>query len=182
MTNRTAATRYARALLDVALAEHTDLSTIDGQLQTVARLFEEHPALRKVLVNPAVPVPRKRAAIEEILAKLGVLPVVSKTLVLLANNDRLAIVQDVAAAFHERLQDRQGIIRASITTAQPLTPERLDGITRSLATATGRIVDLTSAVDASIVGGMVARIGSTVYDGSIVSHLNRIRQRLDASL
>jgi len=71
---------------------------------------------------------------------------------------------------------------ADVTTAGALSVERLADIQRSLAAATGRTVDLTSRVDPSIVGGMVARIGSTVYDGSIVSHLKRIRQRLDASI
>ena len=182
MTNRTAATRYARALLDVALTERTDLSLIDSQLRAFADVFRTYDTLRKALLNPAVPVPRKRAAVADIVEKLGVLPVVSKTLLLLADNDRLVIVPDLAEVFHQRLQDRQNIVRADVTTAIELSAERLAAIQRSLAAATGRTVDLTSRVDPSIVGGMVARIGSTVFDGSIVSHLKRIRQRLDASI
>ena len=182
VTNRTAATRYARALLDVALNEHTDLSVIDTQLGTFADVFNQHSALRKALLNPAVPVPRKRAAVADLLARLGVLPIVGKTLLLLADNDRLAIVPDLADVFHQRVQDRQNIVRANVTTAIALSPQHLADIQRSLATATGRTVDLTSRVDPAIVGGMVARIGSTVFDGSIVSHLKRIRQRLDASI
>ena len=96
--------------------------------------------------------------------------------------DEYAIVPDLADVFHQRLQDRQNIVRADVTTATELSVERLADIQRSLAAATGRTVDLTSRVDPSIVGGMVARIGSTVFDGSIVSHLKRIRQRLDASI
>jgi F-type H+-transporting ATPase subunit delta len=64
----------------------------------------------------------------------------------------------------------------------PIAPERLSDIQRSLAAATGRTVDLTARVDPSLVGGMVARVGSTVFDGSVVNHLQRIRQRLEASI
>lgn len=182
MTNRTAATRYARALLDVANAEGADLAAIDTQLHAVAGLFSEHDALRKALLNPAVPVPRKRAAMAEIAGKLNVLPVVSKTLLLLAEKDRLGIVVDVAEAFRQRLLDLRNVVRAVVTAAIPLAPEQLTDIQRGLAKATGRTVELTSSVDPAIVGGMVARVGGTIFDGSVVNHLKRIRQRLDASI
>lgn len=182
MTNRTAATRYARALIDVALKEQADLATIESQLSSLASLFDQHVDLRKALTNPAVPVPRKRAAIDAILATSPVQPILAKTLVLLADRDRLALIPDVAEAFRQRLLDLQNVVRAQVTTAEPLGADRLDAITRSLAAATGRTVELTSKVDPSIVGGMIAKVGSTVFDASVTSHLQRIRQRLDASL
>jgi F-type H+-transporting ATPase subunit delta len=182
VTNRTAATRYARALIDVALTERADLSAVDTQLAAFADLFNQHEALRKALLTPAVPVPRKRAVIGELLDRIGVLPIVRKTLLLLADNDRLSIIPDVAEAFRKRLLEMRNVVRADVTTATALSPERLADIQRSLAAATGRTVDLTSRIDPSIVGGMVARIGSTVYDASVVNHLKRIRQRLDASI
>lgn len=182
VTNRTAATRYARALLDVALKEQADLSTVEAQLSSLAALFAEHEALRKALLNPAVPLPRKRAAVAEILALADVLPIVGKTLALLADRDRLIILPDVADTFRQRLRDLRNIVRAEVTTAQPLSAERLQEIQRGLAVATGRTVDITSRVDPSILGGMVARVGSTVFDASVTSHLQRLRERLDASI
>lgn len=182
MTNRTAATRYARALLDVALKEQADLSLIDSQLADFAALVTSHDDLRKALLNPAVPAPRKRAAVSELVAQARLQPILAKTLVLLAERDRLAILPDVVEAFRQRLMDLRNIVRAEVTTATPLTPENLQAIQRSLAVATGRTVDLSARVDPSIVGGMVARVGSTVYDGSVVNHLQRIRQRLEASI
>ena len=181
MTNRTAATRYARALLDVALKEQANLATIETQLTELARLFAENEGLRKALHNPAVPVQRKRAAVVEIVAKAGVLPIVGKTLALLAERDRLVILPDVAESFRQRMQDIRNVVRAEVTTTEPLSAERLQAIQRSLATATGRSVELTSRVDAAILGGMVARVGGTVFDASVTSHLQRIRQRLAAN-
>ncbi len=182
MTNRTAATRYARALLDVALTEKADLDAIETQLGELGRLLMTNDALRRALLNPAVPVPRKRAAVDAILARAGVLPIVGKTVALLADRDRLAILPDVADAFSQRLLDLRNVVRAEVTTAEPIAADRLQAIRRSLATATGRTVDITSRVDPSILGGMVARVGSTVFDASVTNHLQRLRQRLDASI
>jgi F-type H+-transporting ATPase subunit delta len=182
VTNRTAAARYARALLDVALKEHADLAVIDEQLGSLAVLFEGHEGLRKVLLNPAVPVARKSAVVTEIASRAGVLPIVSKTMAMLAERDRLIILNDVAAAFRQRLLDLRNVVRAEVTTAAPLSSERLRGIQDGLATATGRTVEISSRVDPSIIGGMIARVDSTVFDGSVTSHLQRIRQRLEASI
>jgi F-type H+-transporting ATPase subunit delta len=182
VTNRTAAIRYARALLDVALKEQADLEAVDAQLSGVAGLIAGHAALRQALVSPAVPVPRKRAAVEALAAQAHVMPIVARTLILLAERDRLVIVGDVADAFRQRLMDHRNVVRAEVTTAFALSPERLQDIQRSLAVATGRTVDLTSRVDPAIVGGMVARVGSTVFDASVTNHLQRLRQRLGASL
>ncbi len=139
-------------------------------------------ALRKALLSPAVPAARKRAAIADLIAQAGMLSIVGRTLLLLAERDRLAILPDVAAIFRDRVLETRNVVRAEVTTAAALPPERLQDIQRSLAAATGRTVDLTSRVDPSIMGGMVARIGSTVFDASITNHLQRIRQRLDASI
>lgn len=182
VTNRTAATRYARALLDVAVNEHVDLSVVETQLTAFASLFEQNEGLRKALVNPAVPVPRKRAAIDEIVAKAAVLPIVGRTIALLADRDRLALIPDVAVAFQQRLLDLRNVVRAEVTTAEPLSADRVRAIQASLAAATGRTVDISTKVDPSIIGGMVARVGSTVFDASVTNHLQRIRQRLDASI
>ena len=182
MTNRTAATRYARALLDVALQEQANLTVIESQLDELASLFTKNEALSKALLNPAVPVPRKRAAVAEIISKAGVLPIVGRTLALLAERDRLVLVPDVANAFRDRVQDIRNVVRAEVTTTEPLSAERLQAIQRSLAAAVGRTVNLTSHVDPAILGGMVARVGSTVFDASVTNHLQRIRRRLDASI
>ena len=155
---------------------------IDAQLGELAALFGQNDALRKALLNPAVPVPRKRAAVDEIAAKARVLPIVGRTLALLADRDRLALLGDLAEAFRQRLMDLRNVVRAEVTTSEPLSAERVSAIKDGLAAATGRTVDITTKVDPSILGGMVARVGSTVFDASVTSHLQRIRQRLDASI
>lgn len=182
MTNRTAATRYARALLDVATKEKADLSRIDADLSGFDALLTSHPTLQKTLLNPAIPAPRKRAAVEALVNRLETAPIVGKLVIMLAERDRLVLLPDLLAAFRQRVMDLQGIVRAEVITATPLAAERADHVKRSLAKATGRTVDLNTRVDPAIVGGLVARVGSTVYDASVTSHLQRLKQRLEESI
>jgi F-type H+-transporting ATPase subunit delta len=178
VTHRTAATRYARALLDVALKENADLSRIEAELAGFVDLLATHRDLEQALLNPAVPAPRKRGAVAELTAKANTQPVLAKLLVLLAERDRLALLPDLLATYRQRLLDIQNVVRAEVTTASPLEADRAREIERGLARATGRTVQLSTRVDSAIVGGIVTRIGSTVYDGSITNHLRRVRQRL----
>ena len=178
MTNRTAAARYARALFDVAVAEKTDLSGVDQELASFNDLVKQHPTLEKVLLNPAVPAPRKRGAVAVLAARVGLHPVLTKLLVLLAERDRLVLLPDLLETYRARLLDHQNVVRAEVTTATPLAADRTKAIERSLAQATGRTVALTIRVAPEIMGGLVARIGSTVYDGSVTTQLEKMRQRL----
>jgi F-type H+-transporting ATPase subunit delta len=182
LTNRTAATRYARALLDVARKEQTDLARIDAELASVVALFRQHPTLDKLLLSPAIPAPKKRATVADLLTHLNLLPIVAKLLLVLAERDRLVLLPDLLSAFQERVMDLQNVVRANVTTAMPLDAERTTAIEQSLARATGRTVVLSTRVDSAIVGGMVARVGSIVYDASIATHLQRLRHRLGESV
>lgn len=182
MTNRTAATRYARALLDVGTKEHADLARLESDLSGFVALMGTHPTLGKVLLNPAVPVTRKRGAVAELVARLGVADLVSKLLVLLAERDRLLLLPDLLDAYRERLMDRQNVVRAEVTTAAPIPAERAQQIKQSLAHVTGRTVNLSVRVDPTIIGGLVARVGGTVYDASVTNQLKRLKQRLEESM
>ena len=188
MTNRTAANRYARAILEVAVKEaqgvggasavSETLQRIEQELAAFAELFNQHPTLEKVLLNPAVPVPQKRAAVIALTDRAQVLPIVAKLLVVLAERDRLVLVPDLLAQFRERLLDYQNVVRAQVTTAMPLGTDRAKAIEASLARVTGRTVRLATAVDPTIIGGVVARIGSTIYDGSVTRQLQKMKARL----
>jgi F-type H+-transporting ATPase subunit delta len=178
VTNKTAGSRYARALFEVASAEKGNLQQIGSQLADFVALLKEHPPLEKVLLNPAVPAPRKRAAVAELLRDASFNPVLAKTLLLLTERDRLVVLPDLLAAFRDRLLAQQNIIQAEVTSAAPLSPERTRAIEQSLATATGRNVSMTTRVDPSIVGGLVARLGSTIYDASVTRQLERMKKTL----
>jgi F-type H+-transporting ATPase subunit delta len=182
MTNKTAATRYARALLDVSINEKGDLEKVEQDLASFVDLFSKHPTLEKVLLNPAIPTARKQAAAAELTTRLGMGPVLTKLIALLAGRDRLVLLPELLASYRERLLDHQKIVRARVTTAIPLGADRAQAIERGLSQLTGRTVTLATNVDPSIIGGVVARIGSTVYDGSVATQLQKMKQRLVESV
>ncbi len=178
MTQKTAATRYARALLDVAIRENADLDQIERDLTSILELFAQHRVLSQALLNPVVPVPRKRAAMVALTSRAHLLPVVAKLLVLLAERDRLALLPDLRLAYGDRLLDHRSVVRAEVTTTTALTDEQLKDIEVHLARASGRAVLLTTIVDPAILGGVVTRIGSTIYDGSVIRQLQKMKEKL----
>jgi F-type H+-transporting ATPase subunit delta len=179
MTTRTSATRYARALLDVSLKESTaDQAAQD--LAHVAGLLQQFPELQRAFNNPAIPAARKRALIDELLPKLSLSAPVGKLLLMLAERDRLVLLPDLIAVYQEKIEALHNVVRAEVTTAEPIAPERLAQLQQRLAT--GRTVRLTTKVDPSIVGGVKTQIGSIVYDGSIATQLETFRQRLESAV
>jgi F-type H+-transporting ATPase subunit delta len=178
MTARAAAHRYARALFDVALKERADLEAIERALAGFADLLRAHEPLSRVMLNPAVPAPRKRAAVEQLAGLAAAPPVLARLLVLLAERDRLVILPDLVEAYRVRLMDHQQVLRAEVTTALPLAADRLGRIEKALAGNTGRRVTLTTRVDPGIMGGLVARVGDTVFDASVATQLEKLRHRL----
>src|SRR5262249_6365104 len=182
MTSKTAAIRYARALFDVARQEKADLNRIERELADLNALLEKHASVKKVLLNPAVPAPRKRAAVVELTRRAGTSPIVAKLLALLAERDRLILLPDLLASYRERMLGYQKIVRAEVTTAAPLSGDKAKAVEERLARATGRQVRLTTSVDPGLIGGLVAKVGSTVYDASVTRQLERMRQRLTESV
>jgi F-type H+-transporting ATPase subunit delta len=180
MTARASATRYARALFDVALQESI-VERAEQDLASFAALLTQHPSLQSTLTHPAIPGQKKRKVTEELASRLGLSTPVSKVLMLLAERDRLGIVLDLLEIYRERLLDHQQVIRAEVTTAEEMSSERTTELRDRLARATGRRVTLTTRVDPGILGGVVTRIGSIVYDGSLAAQLAKMRERLTSS-
>ena len=183
MTGRAAAARYARALFDVARKEGGDIQQAGRDLTAFARIVATTPALSRALSNPAIPATRKRAVVEQLLARAGAIsPVLSKLLLLMAERDRLMLLPELAEAYERRLMEDAKIVRAEVTTAAPLTPDGVSKIQAALARTTGREVQIETRVDPEIIGGVVTRIGSTVYDGSVARQLEKLRATLAGHL
>jgi F-type H+-transporting ATPase subunit delta len=179
VTSGAAAGRYARALFDVAVKERADLEKVQADLQQFVDLFKQHPLLGGTLSNPAIPASKKQALTQAVIDRLGtVSPIVRKLMLLLAERDRLALLPEVARIYGERVMDHLKVIRGEVTTAVAIAPERLRALEQGLQQATGRKVVLESRVDPSIIGGAVTRLGSTVYDGSVTTQLEKMRQAL----
>ena len=178
MSMRTSAARYARALLDVAITE-SDPDRAEQELAAFVDLVRRNPDLERTFANPVVSAADKRAVVEQILDRLKPATPVGKLIVLLASRGRLALLPDLLDVYRERLMEHRNVLRAEVTTAVPLSAERTSQLQQRLAAATGRVVTMTTKVDKGILGGVVARVGSTVYDASLATQLKKIRDRLE---
>ena len=178
MSLRPAANRYAKALFDVALSENTELNKVGSDLLEVNALLTENAELTEAVQRPGVPDHARIAVIEQVADRLGVTMPVKKLLRVLTQARRLELLKDLTEAYNERVLAHQNIVRAAVTSAAPLSPEKTKVLEDSLSKVTGKKVELQVSVDPELIGGVVARIGSTVYDGSVKTQLARLRHEL----
>ena len=171
------AVRYARALFDVALQE-SDPIKIEQELSSVVTLVTGHAELQNALESPGVPPHAKKAVVQALVERSQFSPPVGKLLVMLAERDRLTLLGDVLEAFRARLREQQRVLEAEVTTAIPLDSEQQAALQQRLGAATSRQVTLTTKVDPALIGGVVAKIGATVYDGSLATQLAKLKGRL----
>ena len=177
MKDRKLATRYARALLSV-LGDTPVAATADAFLTSLARSMDSSVELRVALLNPAVPRPVRKKALHALSEHAGAGPVVGKFLSTIVDNRRVADIPSIAAAFHEVRESAAGVVPATITTARPIDPQLQARVGGALERLTGRKIRATWQVDESLVGGVVSRIGSKVYDGSVRTQLASLRRRM----
>lgn len=181
MSNRASASRYAKALFEVAATEG-GLDEIEQALNSFSDLLHANGELRTTLLNPAIPSSAKRGVVDRLMERLTPPAPLAKVLGLLADRDRLELVPALAETYRERVMEHHRIVQAEIVTAEPLDDARVARLQAQLAGATGRTVRLSRRVDPAILGGIVTRIGSTVFDGSIATQLARLRHRLTESM
>ena len=178
MSLRTSANRYAKALFDVALQEKADLGQVDRDLQAVVAMIEASPDLAEASNRGTVTEEKRKSLIEAVSRAMTLTAPVTKMLVLLAQTRKLNLLPDLEQAYRERLLAHQNIVRAEVKSAAPLSPDKTKALEESLAKVTGKKVELSVSVDPELLGGVVATIGSTVYDGSVRTQLQRMRQEL----
>lgn len=175
------ATRYANALADVVTAAGSALppQTAAGELRSFESALRS-PELRNALITPAVPPARKRAVIGRVADILKLSRVTRNFLFVLIDHRRIAGFSDVVNAFEQILDERLGFARAQVASARDLPEQQRTALTAALEKTSGKRIRAQFAVDPSLIGGVVARIGSTVYDGSVRGQLQALERRLSA--
>jgi F-type H+-transporting ATPase subunit delta len=172
--------RYARALADLVFVPASGIQPEEVVAELVA--FEEalaaSPDLKVALESPTVPPARKRAVIERLSEFLPLSGLVRRFLFVLTGHRRTSIATEVREAFEAVADERLGIARADVTSARPLPEVSRQEITTTLTRLTGREIRARFRVDGNLIGGVVARIGSTVYDGSIRGQLEGMKRKL----
>ena len=177
MSLQTVARRYASALADVVI-ERREEREVQREIESWALMIKDNPQLKEVFANPTVAYEQKQKVLEDLISRTRVRQTTASFLRVLLRNQRLAQLPEVAERFAQILDERGGVVAAQITTARPIPEELKQTLHDALASATGRTVRLTFATDETIIGGLVARIGSTVFDGSVENHLQRLAAAL----
>lgn len=180
MTISAVATRYANALADVLTGTHADTAAVVAQLRSFQALLESSHDLREALHTPAVPASRKRAVAGKILDIVHVAPIARNFLFVLIDRKRIVSLREILDSLELVLDERAGIARAQVSTANPLNDAQRAALAAELEKLTGKRIRAEYAVDASLIGGVVAKVGSTVYDGSVRGSLQKMERRLAA--
>lgn len=169
---------YARAFAEVVFARHLDATQILAQTEQIAGLVQANKELRDVWEAPSIPATQKRAVLDGIVARLGSSVFVRNFMAVLIDRRRMRFLPEIVAQFRTDLNQRLGIAEAEITTARELAPQERGSVEADLAQTTGKQIRAHYTQDRNILGGIIARVGSTVYDGSVRTQLERIRQQI----
>jgi F-type H+-transporting ATPase subunit delta len=174
------ATRYAKALVDVVTApgSKVDPSIALAQLRSIESVFAGSVDLRNALLSPAVSPSRKRAVVANILAPLALHKQVLNFLFVVIDHRRVHEFSSITEAFEALLDERLGYVRADVTAARELTPDQTAILETEISRVAGKKAKLKFSTDPALLAGVVARIGSTVYDGSVRGQLDRLRTKL----
>ncbi|MDH3520117.1 MAG: ATP synthase F1 subunit delta [Myxococcales bacterium] len=171
------ARRYARALFSLA-SETSATRAVRGELERMAKLLAENPALRAALFLPLHPAAERHAVLRSISARLGASDTLRKLLLFLIDQRRL-VDFDAIRLEYERLDDEAtGRLQAEVIAASPLDDRQLARVRSALAARTGREIELEVRVDRKLIGGAIAMVGGLVFDGSLRTQLSQLRDNL----
>jgi F-type H+-transporting ATPase subunit delta len=171
------ANRYARALADV-LGPQGDYRRILSELEDFAATYRHSGELRNVFESPAIPLAGRTKVLGAILERMGTAAVTVNFLRVLVANYRMSLIDQVGQAFRKIAHERLGVTEVRIESATTLSPAEREALRGRFADITGRQVELEFQLNPELLGGVLAQIQSTVYDGSVRGNLQRMRQQL----
>jgi len=171
------ARRYAKALVNLA-EKGKDLDNAGKNLTAITEVYKENSEFRQVLSDTKVSSRVKQEILKDVLNTIKTSKLVDTFSRYLLAKRRIDILPDIERAFNLLLQEKLGRIEANVTAAYELPKETVKKLVNAISGYSGKEVKVNVAIDPSIIGGMVTRIGSTVIDGSIKTHLNKIRQSI----
>jgi F-type H+-transporting ATPase subunit delta len=176
---KSASHQYANALADIALQQGA-ADPVLKQLFEVSAAYQESAELRNFFSSPAVPRDAKHGVAEKLVARIGASKILRNFLFVVIDHRRTQAIPEIAQAFQEVIQQRQGLARAEVLSATPLNEPQKAKLLQALERLTGKKIQPTYALQSDLLGGAVVRIGDTIYDGSLKNRLNRMRQHLAA--
>jgi F-type H+-transporting ATPase subunit delta len=180
MTSSAVVNRYANALVDIVVSPSAGIEPAQAvsQLRSFEQAVRTAPQLDTILASPAVPVSRKRLVIRRVSEALGLHGVIRNFLLVLSDHRRAHALSETIEAFDVLLDQRLGLMHAEVASASELTAQQRDRLSAELARVAASPVRMKFVVDPDLIGGVTARVGAKVYDGSVRGRLDKLRQRL----
>jgi F-type H+-transporting ATPase subunit delta len=172
---------YARAFADVVLSSRLDADRSLAELRVIGSLLAESSDLRRVWENPAIPAEQKRRVLDAIAKRDGISKQVRNLVAVLIDHRRMHFFNPIIAQLEKELDARLGFAEAGITSARELGDAEKREVEARVEKLTGKKVRAKYGQDASLLGGAVLRIGSTIYDGSVKGQLERIREEISGN-
>ena len=172
------ASRYARALVEVVLEQRIDPDTARQQLKTIVQAVHESLELRRVWESPAITAEQKRAVLDAIVAQIGAVKPIRNFFAVLIDHRRIGMLDDIVRQFDVELDAQLGFAEAEISSSRPLSAEEKSELESRVARMTGKKVRARYASNPELLGGVMVRVGSTIYDGSVRGQLERLRSEL----
>ena len=172
------ASTYARAFADVVLDARLDANRATASLRRIVALFAESADLRRVWENPAVPAEQKRKLLDAIAQREGTDKQVRNLVAVLIDHRRVQFLPGIVDQLEKELDARLGFAEAQISSARELGAAEKRALEDQVAKMTGKKVRASYGLDASLLGGAVVRVGSTIYDGSVKGQLERIKEAI----
>jgi len=174
------ASTYARAFADVVLDERLDAERAVAELRTVADLLAESAELRRVWENPAIPADQKRGLLDVIARRGGISSPVRNLVAVVIDHRRVRFLSRIIQQVEKELDARLGLAEAEILTARELGDGEKRALEAQVGKVTGKKVRARYERDASLLGGAIVRVGSTIYDGSVKGQLQRIKEAISS--
>jgi F-type H+-transporting ATPase subunit delta len=172
------ASTYARAFADVVIDMHLNADRSIAELRTIASLLAESADLRRVWENPAIPAEQKRKVLDVIAQRDEISKQVRNLVAVLIDHRRVHFLEPIIRQLEKELDARLGFAEAEITSARALADAEKREFEAQVGKLTGKKVRAHYEQDATLLGGAVLRIGSTIYDGSVKGQLERIRAEI----
>lgn len=170
------ARRYARALLEIGIAKG-NFEELGRQLDDLAALYSGSRDLTEALTNPVFAQSRRRAVLEAILDRTAAAPITRNFVLLLLDRERMPYLPAIARELRAMVDERAGRVRVSVTSARPLSADHVASVQAALEKTSGKKVVLDKKEDPALLGGVVAKVGDVLYDGSVRTQLERMRER-----
>jgi F-type H+-transporting ATPase subunit delta len=180
MSTGSLARRYARALLELA-NEQRQVDRVKKELEELSAMWVSSTELRELFGNPQFGAQARKAALTEIITRAGVSPLVRNAVLYLADHGRILALADIARAFGELAEKAAGTVRAEVTSAAPLSESYYLQLQRALEQATGKRVAIERKTDASLIAGVVTKVGDQVFDGSVRTRLAELKETLKSA-